>query len=106
MQKKGISNLKKLIHKNKLHPDLFDHLEICESEKQRRRAKYDSFMSKIEETENEILEMQNGSNGCKFEDSDTAWNRLKKLFVNKEKKIVKQLQIEYKSSNNNDVNLQ
>ena len=72
--KKGISNLKKLIHKNKLHSDLYGTLDIPESAKQRRRAEYDSFMSKIEQTENEIAEMQNG---CQFDDNDSAWSRLK-----------------------------
>ena len=74
--KKGISNLKKLIHKNKLHPDLYGTLETSESEKQRRRAKYDSFMSKIEQTENEILEMQNSCNDYKYHDRDSVWNCL------------------------------
>ena len=96
--RKGISNLRKLIHKDKLHPDLFNNFEITESEKQRRRAKYDTFMEKIQETEKEIRKMQNGDDDDDVgDDSGSSWWSLEnflKLFKRKEKKIVKQ--IEYK----------
>ena len=51
--KKGASKLRHLIKKERLHPDLFVSLNLTENEKQRRLLKWHTFMTKIQEMEEE-----------------------------------------------------